>query len=154
MSEAQDDHLLAEWRALVSGLDPAPAEVTEFAKGALGWRRVDAELAEILADSQLTGAAAGTRTGGHGPRTVSLEAQTVRLDLQIDAEDGSMRILGQITPAAAASVEAQRDDLTSGGNTETDAHGRFRLVLPGGGRIRLRIERAGFPPVETAWLPI
>ena len=65
-----------------------------------------------------------------------------------------MLILGQIAPAVTASVEAERDDATSAGRAEADSLGRFRLVIRGGGRIRLRIERGGAPPVETAWLSI
>ena len=70
---------------VVSRHDPVPPQVTEFAKAALGWRRVDAELAEILADSALTGAAAGTRSGAQGPRSVSLRAEALTLDLQSTA---------------------------------------------------------------------
>lgn len=155
MSEhTPDDALLAELRGLVSRHDPVPPQVTEFAKAALGWRRVDAELAEILADSALTGAAAGTRSGAQGPRSVSLRAEALTVDLQIELDGDSVLILGQIAPAVTASVEAERDDATSAGSAEADSLGRFRLVIRGGGRIRLRIERAGAPPVETAWLSI
>ena len=50
---SDDDRLLGELRRLVSRVDPVPDEVTAYAKAALGWRRIDAELAELLSDSVL-----------------------------------------------------------------------------------------------------
>ena len=61
-----DSHedLLAELRLLANDVDPVPPEVTAFADAALGWRRIDAELAELLSDSLLESrAAALTRSG-------------------------------------------------------------------------------------------
>jgi hypothetical protein len=48
-----DDPLVAELRTLVARVDPVPPLVTQVAKAALGWRRLDADLAELLSDSAL-----------------------------------------------------------------------------------------------------
>ena len=61
----RSEEVLRELRSLVDEVDPVPAEVTAFAKAALGWRRIDADLAELLSDSALEPeTAALTRSGG------------------------------------------------------------------------------------------
>jgi hypothetical protein len=47
---ANDEALIAELRALAQRLDPPPPELRE-ARWAFTWRSVDAELAELMADS-------------------------------------------------------------------------------------------------------
>ena len=46
-----DDTLVSELREYFARVDPVPPLVTEAAKAALGWRRLDADLAELLSDS-------------------------------------------------------------------------------------------------------
>ena len=65
VSDDRDERLADELRALVAPSTPCPAEVEAFAKAALGWRRLDADLAELLSDSALEAEAlAGVRGGG------------------------------------------------------------------------------------------
>ena len=60
-----DEPLVAELRELFKHDDPVPPLVTELAKASLGWRRMDADLAELLGDSLLEDrATAGVRGGG------------------------------------------------------------------------------------------
>ena len=44
--------MLHELRDLAERTDPVPASVLEAARAALDWRRVDTELAELVADAQ------------------------------------------------------------------------------------------------------
>jgi hypothetical protein len=146
-----NDELFEELRSVLRRTDPVPAEVTDFAKAALGWRRLDAELAELLEDSVLDEAAALTRGGGG--RSLTFRSDDLTIDVEI--QDG--HLLGQLAPPpAAATVELQGEDGTVVASADTDGLGRFRLELGGEGRFRLRVARrdpaAG--PVETSWFSL
>jgi hypothetical protein len=133
--------------------DAVPMDVTEAAKAALTWRRIDAELADLLSDSALDAEPALAR-GGALVRSVSFSAGSTIIDLEIH-EDGEQRtLLGQLSPAAAATVEIQHAEGASPEPTQADSLGRFRIGLQGGGTIRLRLTDADGVEIETAWLPI
>jgi hypothetical protein len=152
-----DDALLEELAALLGRVDPVPAEVTEFAEAALGWRRLDADLAELLADSALeTEAAAGVRGAGAG-RWLTFETADLSIAVEVRPEAGGHTVLGQLAPPLAGSrIEAQSADGTVMATAESDDLGRFRLTLAGTGRIRFRVVRPdpAAPPVETSWLTL
>jgi hypothetical protein len=160
MSERPDRNaeLLDELRAVLARVDPAPPEVAEFAKAAIGWRRLDADLAELLADSALeTESAALTRSGASLARSLTFRAADLAIDVEIRADGESRILLGQLAPPpAAATVEVQGDDGSVVASVEADALGRFRVTLEAGGRLRLRVLRRDPPgtPVETSWLSL
>ena len=147
-----DDALLAQLRAVMGRVDPVPAHVDEAAKAVLGWRRLDADLAELLADSALESELAGTRSGTAHARSVTFAAPDLEIDVEIRGDDGRVRLLGQIEPPGPATVEVQLEDGSVAATAETDALGRFRLELDAPpGRARLRIARDA-RAVETSWL--
>lgn len=152
MSE-QDERVLGELRRLAGELDPVPDEVTDYAKAALGWRRVDAELAELLSDSALEPESLAATRGLAQARSIVFRASALELDVDLrQAEDGIV-ILGQLAPPGPAAIEVQRDDGSVAAAGEADELGRFRLELATGGRIRLLVRREPpAPPVETSWL--
>jgi hypothetical protein len=153
-SDRDPEQLLRELRLVVGELDPVPLEVTSFAQAALGWRRVDAELAELLADSALQSESlAMTRSGVAQARSVTFRAVDLEIDLEIRDGDPGVVLLGQLAPPAPAAVEVQRDDSSVAATVEADALGRFRVELAEGGRIRLRVRREPpAAPVETSWI--
>ena len=144
-----DDELFDELRSVLRRTDPVPAEVTDFAKAALGLRRLDAELAELLADSALDSEAPALARGG-GARSLTFRTDDLTIDVEI--QDG--HLLGQLAPPAAASVELQGEDGTVAGTADADGLGRFRLALGGEGRFRLRVVRPAGTPVETSWFSL
>jgi hypothetical protein len=154
----RDQELLSELRRVVADIDPVPPEATSYAKAALGWRRIDAELAELLTDSALESQSlAGTRSGTTETRSVTFRAQTLEIDLEISAHTDPTILLGQLAPATAARIEVQRDDGSIASETDADTLGRFRIDLETGGRIRLRVTPATDTPssaVETSWLVV
>ena len=160
MSEPRDPHadLLDELRSVLNRVDPTPPEVTEFTKAALGWRRLDADLAELLTDSTLeTESTALTRSGGSGGRWLTFRAANLSIDIEIRVDGNVRTLLGQLTPPlAAAAIEVQAADGSVAATAESDSLGRFRLTLDVGGRVRLRILRHDqpAPPVETSWFSI
>jgi hypothetical protein len=76
--DATDDDwpaLAAELRAVFDAIDPVPPEVEAVAYGALAWRDVESDLAELVADSaDSTEQLAGVRRHGVAPRVVTFEA--------------------------------------------------------------------------------
>ena len=149
---ATDDPLLRELTRLARAVDPVPNDVTAYARAALGWRRVDTELAELLADSRLE-APAGTRSIAESTRSLTFRAADVQLDVEIDESGDGLLLLGQLAPSAKAEIDVQRDDGTILASTAGDDLGRFRFQLPAGGRIRLLVRREPpAPPIETSWI--
>ena len=151
--EAVDDPLLADLRRLAGVVDPVPNQVTAYARSALGWRRIDAELAELLVDSQLE-ATTTTRSSADLSRTLTFRSRDLDVDVELQPNE-EVVLLGQLAPAGRAEIEAQRDDGSIVASTEADELGRFRLELGAGDRIRLVVRRE--PPattVETSWIDV
>jgi hypothetical protein len=151
-----DEKLLDELRLLANDVDPVPSEVTAYADAALGWRRIDAELAELLDDPVESTAAAGTRAGAarestHTFRWESESDPEIYLEIYVEIRDDEPGVLliGQLAPATAASIEVQRYDRSVVTTVEADALGRFRIHLSEGGQVRLRVIRDSGPTVET-----
>jgi hypothetical protein len=141
-----DDELMAELRRLSRSVDPVPDDVTAYARAALGWRRVDAELAELLADSRLE--TESLARGDEGGRLLSFRAEELELEVEVQ-EDG---LLGQLAPPVVAHVELQRDDGQIVASGTSDELGRFRLDGAGPGRVRIVVHRESpAQPVETSW---
>ena len=150
-SEGSDDPLLAQLRRLAHTVDPVPHEVTAYARAALGWRRVDTELAELLEDSRLE--VAGMRSVAEATRSLTFRSSDLQVDVEVDESGDGTLLLGQLVPAVGAEVDVQRDDGTTLATASADDLGRFRFELPAGGRIRLVVRRpAPAPPVETSWI--
>src|SRR5262249_22773878 len=93
-----DDPLLGQLRRLSKTIDSVPNEVTAYARAALGWRRVDAELAELLADSRLE-ATSGTRSIAESTRSLTFRATDVQLDVEIEESGDRLLLLGQLAPS-------------------------------------------------------
>ena len=152
----RDEALVDELRDLFAQTDPVPPIVTEAAKASLSWRRLDAELAELLNDSALEeGSLAGAR--GEAPiRSVSFSARAKTIDLEIHLEGEQRVLLGQIAPPVRSQIEIQTPDSDRATTAQSDELGRFRARLPAGGLIRLIIEdgaEAG-PKIATSWITI
>jgi hypothetical protein len=153
-----DDHLTDELRRYFARVDPVPGPVTQFAEAALGWRRLDADLAELLSDSALETASLATVRGTVAAvRSVSFGADELTVELEIHAQGTHRTLLGMLTPASITAVEVQAADGATVARTESDALGRFRAELPSGGNFRLRLAPADpdcASPIETSWITI
>jgi hypothetical protein len=142
--------LLDELRALAAKVDPVPQEVTSYAKAALGWRRIDAELAELLSNSERL---AATRSGDKS-HNFSFRASDLEIDVAIRATETGLVLLGQLAPPSRATIDVERDDGSDSQRVDADDLGRFRVELAGSGRIRLRVRRDSRPNVETSWISV
>ena len=151
----RNEEILSELRRLADEVDPVPWEVTSYARAALGWRRIDADLAELRSDSALKPRLAFARSGEAQARSVTFRADGLDIDLSIQADDARRVLLGQLAPPGPARIEVQRDDSSIAATADADTLGRFRIELEEGGRVRLRVSRdAPIRPVETSWIGI
>ena len=141
MNADPNDDLLEELRGVLRRTDPVPAEVTDFAKTAFGWRRLDAELAELLEDSALESEAAALARGVAGLRSLTFRSS----ELTIDVEVQPGVLLGQLAPPPdAATIELQSENGDVVATADSDRLGRFRL----------RMVRPSASTVETSWFSL
>jgi len=146
-----DIELLTRLRAEAAAHEPVPPEVARAARAAFTWRLVDAELAELVADSIFEPELAGVR-GGREPRMLTFGVPGgTALELEATPTVGGLRILGQIVPTRQGTARVQHP----GGVVDADIDGMGRFAaddIPHGHvRIRLRLQplgAAGGPDVE------
>jgi hypothetical protein len=157
----QHDHeheqLVDELRELFSKVDPVPPLVTQAAKATLAWRRLDAELAELLADPALDAESLALTRGARATmRSMSFSAGRLTIDVEIHSEGADRIARGQLSPPGRATIELQSADQAEQTTVESDNLGRFRTKLPATGSIRLRVasDPAGANWVETSWIPL
>jgi hypothetical protein len=157
MVEDQDERLMSELRAFFAEVDPVPTLVVETAKASLGWRRLDADLAELLSDSALEEEPFALARGGEAPaRAVTFSSPELTIDIEVHVDDQGRTLLGQLSPPASATIEIH-PMVHAPLSTEADHLGRFRVRLPAGDTIRLRIldpDGLGGAPIETSWITV
>jgi hypothetical protein len=146
----RDDELEARLSRALDATDPIPAHVMEAARLAIGWRTIDAELAELLHEESPE--LAGVRSEGAGPRHLTFAAGGVELELMVGG-DGAARIDGQLVPPAPATILLQGTD-GSGEEIRTDALGRFAFVAVAARRIRLAVRPDAGAAIVTPWLAV
>jgi hypothetical protein len=141
--EQLDDQLTAQLRALAAEVDPLPVDVVTAARAAFDLRTLDAELAELVADSLDT---AGAVRGASAVRLLSFEADGVTLELEVD--ESTRTILGEVT-GARGPVELD----TPAGSREValDDEGRFSVSDVPSGPVRLRCTSDRGTFVATSW---
>ena len=155
--ENVEDPLMAELRSMFAAADPVPAPVIEHARASIGWRRLDSDLAELLADSVLDSEQfVGTR-GGMPVRSVSFRSGSMTIDLEVHKDGPAPLVLGQISPPEALVITVESSDGTTVASVRSDGLGRFRAALKGVGTIRLQLSSEppnGRPTVHTSWISV
>jgi len=150
-SDARDRDLLALLARASARHDPLPPRLGEAARKAGTWRTVDAELAELLADSALDEDRALAGIRGEGDlRMLEFESPELRIDVELDPE----RTLGvELVPAAAADLELRHAERTIAARADDLG----RCVIPGVpiGPVSLRVRVDGSAAtIETAWVAL
>jgi len=148
-SQQSEDRVMSLLRLGLEESDPVPVDIVDFAKAALAWRSIDAELAELSYDSSQEQTPAGVRSTATA-RMLSFETGDWLADLEYSAATG--RLMGQVEPARIMTVE-----LHLGGSvvaTDADELGRFVFdgVLPG--PIALVFRLSDEETVKTEWVVI
>ena len=152
-----DDLLVGRLRGVAAEADGLPPGVLAAARAAFGLRGVDAELADLVADSFET---AHLVRGPSVRRLLAWAAGTVSVDVEVSGTGPARRLVGTVEGAggpvtvesAAAGRAAGRpaDPVT----LELDDAGRFSVDGVPGGPVRLRVTRAGARAVITAWVVV
>jgi hypothetical protein len=143
-----DDELLDRLRGAAAELDPPPEVVGEAARAAFAVRRLDAELAELMLDSELVEPGVVRAVGGES-RLLHFEAAGVSLDLQAEPRREGISLRGFVSGATGEAVVER-----GSGRRDTvpiNEDGWFTTSLPGGPvRVELRAEDG--TPVVSSWV--
>lgn len=152
MSE-RDDELERRLRALATEADPPPELVVESAKAAFALRDLDAELAELVADSAVDDPAVLTRAVVSDVRMLSFECGDVVVELDVEADPLSRRVrLSGLAVGAIGSVTIIRSDGRS--SVELADGGRFVVDEVPPGPLRLELTTADGRRVTTSWIHV
>lgn len=150
---ASDDELLARLAHVVEEADPVPDAVTLAAHSALATRDLDAEPAELVADSDVDSPAA-VRDAVSAVRLLSFESPEVTVEVQLTADEGSRALrglaagaIGDVTAETAGAQKARR-------SAPLDTDGWFTLDGLGPGPLRLHLQTAEGESVVTRWVSI
>lgn len=149
MAEQSDEEIVTVLRHVLETVDPTPAHVLEQARAAFTWRGVDAELAELVFDSD-TAALAGVR-GGEAARQITFHAPGLEIEVEVVSER-VRTVLGQLVPAQHAEVELRNSTRTL--RTRTDALGRFTFDAVAPGPVKLTVATGEGARVQTEGLTI
>jgi hypothetical protein len=135
---------------LQSGLqqsDPVPPDVADFAKAALSWRTIDAELAKLSYDSSEESATTGVR-GLAAARILAFESEEWTIDLEFNPFDG--HLMGQIEPAGEMTIELHVIGRVL--VTQSDDQGRFGFEGIYNGPVAIVTRIGGEQVVKTEWI--
>jgi hypothetical protein len=143
MSELDDDRLLAALGEVLSADEPLTMETAAVVEQeAFAFRRVDAELAELLYDTAVE--EAGVRGGG--PRSLSFAIAGHELDVELQPDD---TIVGRVSPP---DVEVSVEGPTGTVELPLDRLGRFIAAVPGS-RLRFLLSAAASARrIVTPWI--
>lgn len=146
----EDVELLAELRRAAAGADPEPAYLRELGRAAFSVRRVDAELAQLVADSARRREL--VRSAGGDPRLVTFVAGEVTIEVQVSRADSRPCLIGLVEglaqpQGARVAVEAASGLLVA---AALDEWGRFTVEDLPPGLLRLRVAGEGVD-VTTDW---
>ena len=143
----QEQRLLSLLHRGLDQSDPSPADVNEFAKAALSWRTIDADLAQLSYDSSEESNSVSVR-GVATSRLLAFEAGELTIDLEHEPLSG--HLLGQLEPAGQMTVELHVLDTVL--ITESDELGRFSFEGIQSGPFALVIRLEGDEVVKTEWV--
>jgi hypothetical protein len=153
--ESAETDLERELSRAIARIDPVPAPLVEAASGALAWRTIDADLAELVFDSLTDSAGAALVRGGDQARMLTFQAGGRTIDLEVTGSAGSRELVGQLTPPGPARVEIRQGALAR--RADADDLGRFTAGGLQAGPVSLRCQATGAPggsPVVTDWVTI
>lgn len=147
-----DDEIIELLRDAVGGaagsdLRSVPtARVTGDAVAAGSWLDMDAELAEVVADTIGDPALAGVRAAGPEPRLMTYRLGDIRIECELTAD----ALLGQVFPARELLLELVTPDGASR-SVPLDGEGRFLVQPLPSGPTGLRCTPPGRPHTMTPW---
>lgn len=150
MSDQRDDELLEELSLMMHRVDPVPASVVLAAQSAIMWRSIDAELAQLTADSLVEDRRLVGVRAHDVPTMLTFEIGGQILEVEVMPAGRARRLVGQLVPAGPGQVVVHHGDAQVA--VQADEVGRFSVdgIAPGPARVRWQAA-AGGRPAETDW---
>jgi hypothetical protein len=112
----------AALRALLATVDRVPEVALRAANAAIGWRDLDADLARLVAESELE----PSHLRGGQPRLLSFRSGHTLIELEVSSVGGVARLLGQLDPPRDAEVTVE--SAAGPRATRADRQGRFSVA--------------------------
>lgn len=142
------DQLLSHVGRMLDRLDGENENSRELAYAALGWRDLDAELAELVFDSAIDEAPALVRSSDDLVRLLTFRTTDVAIDIELSGD----QLIGQVVPPTATAIELLRPSGDVLASTESDDLGVFTIDRMPDGPASLVIRALdGSWSVRTAW---
>lgn len=145
------DDLEARLRRIAGEADPVPPEVVHAARLALSLRDLDAELAELVADTAVTGLT-GVRGGQDDPRLLTWRSGELTVELQVSETVDGLELRGQVSDTAPPVEVGVEDEQGTRRALTLDRHGSFAVAGVAPGRLRLRVTDTSGRRIVTGWL--
>ncbi len=147
---ADDATLLARLGAVARAVDPVPEEVRQWGRASFGMLRLDAELAELVSDSDEL--LVGVRSATSDVRLLTFEADDVVIEAQVSTTGTKRSVLGQVVEAQAATgvVHLESADDTRD-HVALDELGGFRFDDLPVGTVRFVVTLTGGKSIATRW---
>jgi hypothetical protein len=147
VDEAADAALLALLGQALNIADPVPDHVLAAARGAVAWRTIDQDLADLVFDSsfELTGV-----RDKNAARQLTFRSDDVEIELML-VDATQRRLVGQLVPAMATTVCLESTETMV--EQTTDRFGRFSFDAVHMGPVRISVPNAaGGRAVTTDWM--
>ncbi len=146
-----DQQLLTHLGALARTVDPPPALLTDLGRAALSLRRLDAELAELVADSDV--ALSGVRGATSTARLLTFEAGELVVEAQVSGPGGAHDVLGQVVPEPARGGASGSRQPAGTARPPSTRWAASASTVPSG-LVRVTVELPARRPVTTAWVRV
>lgn len=144
---ADEDALLNLLRRAIGAADPVPDHVMAAARGAVAWRTIDQDLADLVFDS--TAELTGVR-GPNAARQLTFRSDGVEIEVML-VDSAARRLVGQLVPARSTTVTLEGTDAQL--EQTSDRFGRFSFDRVHTGPVRLKVAGgAGARDIATDWV--
>jgi hypothetical protein len=144
-----NDTLLRDLGRIAAIVDPAPDWVVALGREALGMRRLDAELADLVDDSALDEHPLARVRGGGRVRMLFYQGGDIGVELHVTRHDDRSSALGQVTGNHYATVRVESPDQDF--LVPVDDLGRFDVDELPRRLFRLHLVDPDRPTVITGW---
>jgi hypothetical protein len=154
VQDVQDRELLAAVGGMLERNDPPPGWMVDLAKLSFELRGIDAELAELVADSRVDAPAVAVRSTAIAaePRMLTFETDDLSIDIEVSLDrSGKQTVVGQLLPEQMAHVEVHQPGRPPLG-VAADEYGRFILGGVAPGAFRLVCHRPDHRSVVSEWV--
>jgi hypothetical protein len=146
-TDMNDEELLALLGDALQDADPVPDHVVAAARGAVTWRTIDQELADLVFDSatELT----GVRDRG-AQRQLTFRGQNLEIEIML-IDSAPRRVIGQLVPAQSTTVRLEGPDQRL--QHTSDRFGRFSFDDVHSGPVRITVHgRHPSSDTTTDWV--